>query len=246
MSRHYTKAPIVEAVINLQISTKTAVDLAVLEEIAARIPEFPKRTQVHGLEMGFLAANTQQPQFHSRHESIGVRLETAASTRVLQLQKQVFVFSHLPPYSSWEEFRSEAQQLWPKYRDSINPDYVSRLAVRVINRLDLPGPIEELARFSNLLPHLPKKIPVHADTFFMQFQLPLSQISRGARALINVASGGQPGKSSSELLLDFDLFIEGQFGTDDNSLWPLMDTLSASKNELFEACITDETRKLIA
>lgn len=245
MSRHYTKAPITEAVINLQIGGASPADLSLLEAVAARMPEYPKRTRILGIQMGFSGANSDQPEFHSSHEPIGVRLETSTSSRVLQLQKQMFVFSHMPPYSSWNQFRSEAQNLWTMYRDVLKPQFVSRLAVRVINKLNLPGPMEQLERFSNLLPHLPQKIPVHADTFFMQFQLPQPHITERARALINVASSVQS-NWGCEFLLDFDLFTEGQFEPDDDALWSLLDKLSEGKNDLFEACITDETRKLIA
>jgi uncharacterized protein (TIGR04255 family) len=123
---------------------------------------------------------------------------------------------------------------------------VTRLAVRVINKLKVPVLFADLKQYSNLLPHMPEGIPVPADTFFMQFQLSLEHIAEGCRAVVNVASGIQNDRSISELLLDFDLFVEHRFDAADKTMWSTHDKLSEGKNQLFEACITDATRKLIS
>jgi uncharacterized protein (TIGR04255 family) len=172
-------------------------------------------------------------------------LETADGRRVIQFQKHEFTFSHLPPYTSWREFSSEGRPLWPLFVAATGAKRVTRAAVRVINKLEIPGPIRDLPQYIGLLPMLPPDMPSPPDTFFMQFQLSLEHIAPGCRAIVNVASGSQPDKGVSSVLLDFDLFVQGSFDVDEKVIWSLLDRLSDGKNELFEACVTDKTRAII-
>ncbi len=245
MPQHYSKAPIAEAVISLRVDPSPGLDSSVFQQLANRLVDYPKRLPIKGLQMGFSAADTPSPQFHSKHEDLGLRLETADGRRVLQLQKHEFTFSHLPPYSNWQEFVADGRPLWPLFVSATGATAVTRAAVRVINKLEIPGPIADLPLYVNLLPALPRAMPSPPDTFFMQFQLSLDKLAEGCRAIVNVASGSQPDRDTTNLLLDFDLFVQGPLKVDDAIVWPLLERLSEGKNQLFEACITDKTRALI-
>lgn len=244
-SNHYSKAPIAEAVISLQVESSSPLDAAAFNDLADKLPGYPKRALITGIEMGVSDANTASPLFHNRHSQVGLRLESADSSRVLQLQRQSFTFSHMPPYSSWKQFKGEGVGLWKQYVVATGPGRITRAAVRVINRLNVPAPMRELPRYVKLLPALPDSMPSLPDTFFMQFQLSLNHLAEGCRAIVNVGSGVQDGTENISLLLDFDVFVQHELSVSDDVVWPLLDKLSEGKNELFEACITDATRELI-
>lgn len=245
MQQHYSKAPIAEAVISLRIDPPKGLSLSVFRQVANNLIGYPKRLPIKSIQMGFSAADSPTPEFHGAHEEVGLRLETDDGRRVLQMQKHEFTFSHLSPYTSWEEFSAEGKLLWPLFIGASGATQVTRAAVRAINKLDIPGPIRDLPQYIGLLPMLPRDIPASPETFFMQFQLSLEHVTTGCRAIVNVASGSQPDKGVSHVLLDFDLFVQSPMDVANENIWPLLDKLSEGKNQLFEACITDKTRDLI-
>jgi len=48
------------------------------------------------------------------------------------------------------------------------------------------------------------------------------------------------------MVLDIDVFRTDQIPGRDADLWDCIDTVRSLKNAIFEACITDEARKLFA
>jgi uncharacterized protein (TIGR04255 family) len=184
-------------------------------------------------------------QFESHGEKVGLRLDNARRDRVLQVQRSGFTYSHLAPYSNWDTFRDEAKALWSRYIESNGINEVTRLAVRVINKVPLPISMAELSRYSNLRPDLPKAIQSAPEAFFTQMQLNGDAWVAASRALVNAGAAPQP-NGNLELLLDFDLFVEASKAAASPEIWEILDKLSAAKDDLFEACITDETRELIA
>jgi uncharacterized protein (TIGR04255 family) len=72
------------------------------------------------------------------HAHRGFRFERADARRVMQTKLDGFSYSALAPYDEWEGFRPEAKHLWKLYRDICHPIRVTRVAVRYINRIDIP------------------------------------------------------------------------------------------------------------
>ena len=48
------------------------------------------------------------------------------------------------------------------------------------------------------------------------------------------------------LLLDIDIFRTEEIPNNDNQLWEVVEEAHVLKNNVFETCITEETRKLIS
>jgi uncharacterized protein (TIGR04255 family) len=245
MSRHYTNAPIVEAIIDLRIAQPSGVDLQVLKSFSDLMKDqFPTTKEISSVTMGFQHLKQgSEGQFLT--QQVGLRLENNRGDRVLQVQRIGFTYSHLAPYSNWNSFRDEAKALWSRYLAATGIAAVTRLAVRVINRLHIPAPIAELSRYSNLVARLPDGIPTHPDAFFTQVQLNGSTWADGCSVLVDAGAVPQT-EGKVELLFDFDIFVEATKDASSNELWQLLDKLSAAKDDLFEACITDKTRELIA
>jgi uncharacterized protein (TIGR04255 family) len=164
---------------------------------------------------------------------------------VLQVQRAGFTYSHLPPYSNWVSFRDEAKPLWSRYLAASNIAQISRLAVRVINKIQLPTSVTGLSRYSHLLPQVPRGIPGGPQAFFSQIQLGGEAWAEGARVVVNAGAVSQP-DDKVELLLDFDIFVEATKESDSPEIWAVLDRLNVAKDDLFEACVTDATRELIA
>jgi uncharacterized protein (TIGR04255 family) len=246
MPQHYNHAPIVEAIIDLRAALPDDTALRALNSFSESLSDqFPTVKEITAVSMGFHKEERSEGQFHSRLEKVGLRLDNARGDRVLQVQRLGFTYSHLAPYSDWITFREEAKILWSRYIEANGISQVTRLAVRVINKVRLPTAIADLSRYSSLLAHLPKDIPSTPETFFIQMQLNGDAWVNGSRVLVNAGAAPQP-DAQLELLLDFDLFVEATKAAASPEIWEILDKLSAAKDDLFEACITDDTRKLIA
>jgi uncharacterized protein (TIGR04255 family) len=121
---------------------------------------------------------------------------------------------------------------------------VTRIAVRVINKLRLPTAVSGLHRYSKLLVSLPEGIPSSPEGFFTQMQLNGSAWANDCRILVNAGAMPQA-DGKTELLLDFDIFVHATYDSTSIEIWEILDKLSSAKDELFEGCITDDTRELI-
>lgn len=243
MPRHYARAPIAEAVIDLRIETPEGLSVGVFSELQRRLQDhFPVRLPIRSIEMGFVSPGDAEAQFHTAQEQVGVRLQTKSGDRVLQAQLAGFTLSHMAPYTSWEAFRAEAQAAWSVFLETTGARRVTRCAVRVINKLQLPD--GNVGQYTTLTPNVPSGPLGAMKAFFMQLQLPLDHVLHGGQALVNVASA--PQENGAALVLDFDLFVTRAMDADSPEVWSILDTLSAAKNEAFELSITDKTREIIS
>jgi uncharacterized protein (TIGR04255 family) len=168
----------------------------------------------------------------------------------MQIQLDRFAYSALAPYDEWESFRGEAMDLWRLFRETHHPTQVARVAVRYINRIDIPlkdadprGSLQ-LGDYFKTYPQIAEGLAHYTMAgFVMQVLVP--QLDIESMLVINqaVVPPLQPGVLS--VVLDLDLFREVRWNPDDDGLvWGFFDTLRQRKNEAFEASITENTREL--
>lgn len=247
---HYRKAPIVEAVIDLRVRFDNEPTIGDLKRVAGTLKgRFPNQEDVHQLQMALKIGDISKktpPSSSLGQRRIGVLMRPANGQRVLQYQQGGFSYSHLAPYSDWTTFRNEAREHWDVYRRHFKPAAVVRYAVRFINRIALPQGLAGCDSFVSLYPNVPESLQNSVDRYFIQLQLSQSHVASNAQLMINsaLAEGEQGGGVS--LMLDFDLFAPTDLAVDSEEVWERLDAFRVRKNEVFEACITDQTRNLIA
>lgn len=244
--RHYSKAPIVEAIVDIQVKMAQGFSHESFNAVHSKLSgRFPTKSPIQMFQMG-MESDVQVEgglQFSSSKTDLGLRLTSKDNSRVLQVRTNGFTYSHLPPYTSWEVLRSEAYDVWRIFVDVCKPQTVLRCALRFINRIDIPKPSIELHEYFYLYPEIPKGIPQDVSGMFMQLQMPQKDLEGIAVVNQAVAEPTNPGTVS--VLLDFDLFQVREYAPEDEAIWHYLDKLRDRKNELFEACITDDTRRLI-
>jgi uncharacterized protein (TIGR04255 family) len=210
---------------------------------------FPTQEDVHHFQMAMKMGDVSKKTSLSSslgQRRIGVLMRPGDGQRVLQFQQAGFSYSHLAPYTDWTTFRNEARDHWDVYRRHFKPAAVVRYAVRFINRIGLPRGLDGLDSFISLYPNVPKGMRDSVERYFMQLQLSQSHVASNAQLIINstLAEGDQVDGVS--LMLDFDLFAPTDLAADSEEVWDRLDAFRVRKNEVFEACITDQTRSLIA
>jgi uncharacterized protein (TIGR04255 family) len=243
---HYEKAPIAEALVDIRVAKPDAVTFEQITRAAdALAEEFPGRVPIQQVMFGIQAipGNVAQAGFTNNQEQIGWRLITKTQNRVLQLQRIGFTYSHLPPYTDWDTFRDEARRYWTTFREIVAQPVVSRIAVRVINKIPTQDAEIALQDYLSIYPVVPETIPATADAIFLQLQLAMPKVTPDARAILNVASG-QADENGSHLVLDIDLF-SNRMVENESEIWSTLEKFGVEKDIIFEACITDRVRKAI-
>ncbi|MHC5825617.1 MAG: TIGR04255 family protein, partial [Nostoc sp.] len=124
-----------------------------------------------------------------------------------------------------------------------NPKTILRLAVRYINRLDIPLPIGDLKEYLRTFPEVSANLPQGLSGYFMQLQIP--QDNLGAMLVLNETIVSPPAPDVVSVLLDIDIFKERDIPNYEVEIWDFVEQLHNLADEVFEACITERTRELI-
>ncbi|HEY9871927.1 MAG TPA: TIGR04255 family protein [Candidatus Obscuribacterales bacterium] len=240
-SKHYSRAPITEALIDLRAELPDGVTLATLIDVHSIIKaDYPMRQElmifqgkmVAGASVGATASQTQT----------GYGFSSSDRKQTFQARLDGFTFSRLAPYDRWETFRGEAQRLWSIYQSATNPKRISRVALRYINRLDLPFPFEDFKDYLRTVPEVSPDLPQGLSGYFMQLQIPQDDLR--AMLVLNQAIIPPPSPDVVSVLLDIDLGREIEL-PDTEAAWDVLEQLHTRTDQVFEACITDLTRELI-
>lgn len=240
---HYAKAPITEATIELRAILSDDVTMANLETLQQSLNElYPEVQKVFIGNLFFHPGDSLQPE--TQQQQIGFRLISADKRKIIHIRMDSFSFTLLPPYDRWEPFCEEARSLWNTYRAAMKVASVTRIAVRYINRLDIPLPSVELKNYLRTVPELSSDLPQVIMQYFMQLVIPKEEIQ--AVAVINQALVPPPNPDTTSVLLDIDLYRETDVPTEEDQIWNLFEELRDGKNQLFKACLTPEAERLIS
>lgn len=241
--RHYAKPPITEAVLDIRVELPGDVTLSTLAEIhPEREEDYPHR-RPQSVLTSEISVGTEVETSASQTE-VGFIFESSSRRQFFQVRLNGFTFNRLAPYDRWESFRDEARQLWDIYRSLARPVSITRIALRYINRLELPGPVVDFTQYLRTYPEVSSDLPQGLTSYFMQLHIPQQDI--GAMLVLNQAFLPERHTQVIPVILDNDLFVEVKLAPDDPQLWDLFEQLRIRKNEVFEACITDDTRRLLA
>lgn len=237
----YAKAPITEALIDIRVTLPDETTITDLTRVA--IGEdigYPQRRNRFAIE-GQIAIGEQVGAMTSQRH-VGYDFLSSDERQIVQIRSDGFTFSRLAPYERWETFRKEAYHLWKLYRAVAEPISITRVAVRYINRLDLPLPMDDFKDYLRTVPEVSSDLPQALSGYLMQLAIPQEDI--GAFVLLNEALLPPPNPDTVSVLLDIDLFRELETSVEDEELWDMLDQFRGRKNKVFEACITERTRNL--
>lgn len=76
----------------------------------------------------------------------------------------------------------------------------------------------------------------------MQLRIPDAQIS--GQTVINQTIVPPAREGVVSIVLDIDVFCDQDVSDDEDAIWRFLERLRVRKNEIFESCITDSSRKL--
>ena len=240
-SQHYAKAPITEAIIDVRVTPVESLRLSELQRThkgqEATYPEIePVSVAVGQMHVGQGVSTT------ASSKQIGFWFRSADGRQLFQSRLDGFSMNRLMPYESWSPFRTEARRLWDIYRSVAKPQSVTRIAVRYVNRLDIPLPMRDFRDYLRTVPEVSAELPQGLAGYFMQLAIPQEDIK--AVLMLNEALIDPAAPNVASVVLDIDFFRTAELPGKEDDLWNLFEDLHDRKNVIFEACITDQAREL--
>ncbi|KRE90122.1 TIGR04255 family protein [Arthrobacter sp. Soil764] len=242
----YAKAPIVEAILQINVEASSTLSMEELSRLLGDLEDFQAPEPAIAFDGEVSVVDTEIVN-NVKASRLGFVFRRKDGRRVVQAQRDSFIFSWLPPYSRWEEFVSEAREYWTRYSAAANPVAVTSIGVRTINRIPIPDRAAELRDYVRMSVDIPAYLPQAMNRMFTQVQVPLRMFDATA-AITTVL---QPNaERRAELILDIDIqkalplpLSDVAF---DDKLSGKLEEARDAKNFVFEACITDATRGLIS
>lgn len=246
-SIHFPKAPITEALLDIRVSLPSDTSLEMLELFQQEIKnQYPlTRKRVSGtFSFGF--KDQAAPVVEQSAHTDGFFFTSADQQRIVQARLDGFTFSWLKPYDRWETFRDEAKRLWEHYQKIASPLSITRVALRYINRIDLPFKDGRSVDFNEYLltrPEISPELPQDLADFFvrlviMEKKLPAFAVVTQTLQQADKQSGVLP------LILDIDVFREATFPCATEEVWCFFEKLRQLKNDVFLRSLTDKTKEL--
>lgn len=246
--RKYKRAPITEAIIDLRVSPRPDLELAVIKAIAesdvAEYPSIAEFREAHGNFQVGPGPGDQEASVEAR--TLGFQSVARDGKSIIRRLTNGFAYFQRAPYDTWVPFQKSARTFWKDYRDTTSPDRVTRIAVRYINRIDIPTPgnkAVELSDYFRVYPEFPDGIHSYVDGFLIQVRMGLKD--GATKAVINQTLAPPAKKGVLSVILDQDLYRENSVPQEEEAIWDAFEALRLQKDEVFESSITDATRELI-
>jgi uncharacterized protein (TIGR04255 family) len=237
---HLRNAPIVEAVIDFRVLRREGLVADAFAGLDRSIGDaYRQGSLMQSIEARFGIEQERLTGPTTVKSAVGWQYRAGSS--VVQFRVNGFTFSKLEPYTTWEEVFGEAFRLWQVYVQKAQPLEVSRVAVRYINRLRVPGPAD-LRQYLESPPVLPPPIPQTLRAFLSRVLVEDS--GRNASAILVQALEGSVDPSTIPLLLDIDAFREVALPPDDAALPDIFQQLRSLKNDIFYASITETAAEM--
>jgi uncharacterized protein (TIGR04255 family) len=238
---HYGNAPIVEAILEARIATPMPISLDLLSKVVNDSARFPKRVELMTASGQMIVGPTVSASATSQR--MGYQFFSSDHKYVVHSKLDGLAVSRLAPYTDWEDVFGEFRNHWQRYLELVEPDVLIQLAVRYVNRFDLPGERVELHDYFRTYPEVSKDIPYDVSGFLNQLQFPMPDIN--GHATLTQARVPPPRDDVISILVDIAILRNVNEPAKNFDIDRTMNILRNKKNALFEACMKKQARDLI-
>ena len=242
-----TRAPSIEAVMDIGVEPMPGFDLAACEERAEEFfsASYPKKQKQFIQSAEFTVNAAGGSHLVTGNGLAGFLFRSADEKQIVQVKAGGFAFNRLAPYDSMDAWLPEAKLRWGEYLQIVRPVRIRRVALRYINRLMLPLRVDgslELSEYLTTGPKLADEARFRLGGFLHQHQIVDSVTGFSATILQTL----QP---IEEHLLPviFDIEVqrvEARLEPDAGELWTTIQDLRILKNRIFTLSLTPQCLSL--
>lgn len=235
-------SPIVEAVIDISLKAKEDLTLDQLSALHSAIAkDYPQKKEIRRWEGKLELKQSSLPLSISTETVDGFLFFSHDKTQIFQVRLDGFTFSRLKPYESWEALYTEAYRLWQLYKAVASPT-ITRVALRYLNKMQLPLPIKDFSDYLTAPPPVPKSLPQGVSSFLTRVVIHDPVIDAGAIITQLVEQVVNP--NFLPLILDIDVFKLKTEGISELQAWELLNNLRIFKNKIFFESITHKAKEV--
>jgi uncharacterized protein (TIGR04255 family) len=240
--RYLKNAPIIEALIDIQVRLPAKIDVLTLKAIHSSISQqYPKEQE--RLKGSFELKIGKSPEATTKDVShYGYSFSSTDDKQIVQIRLDGFTFSRLKPYETWKSLQKEADRLWNLYVKLAYPELITRVALRYINRLEIPLPFKDFGEYITAPPAVPPNLSGGISSFLTRIVMPDPKLN--ATTIITQALEPIIGDKVVSIILDIDVFKTGEFNPDGKEAWETISQLRHLKNKIFFESIAEEMAKL--
>jgi uncharacterized protein (TIGR04255 family) len=135
--------------------------------------------------------------------------------------------------------RACAEEFWMEFHRRLKPETIKRTAVRYINRLALPLPINDFDEYFVVGPRVPEALPQTVTGYLTRIATP-----KGDDNVIVTQSfqGMDPEKNALTFLFDIDVYCQLEYAASDSqTLWDTLERQRTLKNDVFFEYLKEKT-----
>ena len=238
----YNNAPIQEAVFDIRVKKVSNIDIEYYKSLReTALSEYPKTKSKIQVSGKYRFEKSDFITEHGTPKEMGVIFTNEKGNKKVQFRKDGFTFNQLKPYTNWDKFSKEAFKYWNIYKNELQPDSIDRIALRYINKIDLP--LTDDLNFDDYFLNIPQLPSTFDQGYLSLYQRIKAQCSIGD-FIANVTSKfDKPEDNYLPFILDIDVFGLRDFSIDENLNEEFL-KIRENKNEIFESFITNKTRDL--
>lgn len=235
-----SKAPIVEAVIELRVRTTSPVEVSRLLALRDSLKStYPKSRDLHMFAASINIDDPENVKQGVEAQHSGVRLETEDGMWVIQCKLDGLSVSRMAPYTDFDSLLDRTKRVWNLYVPAAGATAVVRLGVRYINRIELPA---EPVDFDDILtagPKIPPDMPQLFSEYFGRVVVPMLDDSATV-AIVQAFGPGAPSPNAGlpGLVIDIDAVSDRTMKADAVDIWECLHTLRRVKNMAFFNSLT--------
>ena len=244
--RKYRNPPIEEAVCDLQFAPGVEWDPTlpgrIYGELKGAYGEKPRlqqlvEAQLQGGVEGQSSISMQQKVGKQRVQFLG-----EGGTRIVGVGADQLSVHMLRPYTGWESFRPQIHQALDAYRSIAEPEGITRIGLRYINKITIKAPHDDLTPYFTIPPKFPEiDSTTRLLAFFNRKEAAVSD--RPIRIVVTFAD--VESAPSPSYLLDLDIiWISPKAPVSLVAFPDVLEDMKTRHRKVFEALITDETRKI--
>jgi len=239
--KQLAKAPIVEAVIDIDCDFPAQFDLAAVAEVAKeRFRDNYPKSQKALLQQLRIESNPENAANISSEIRIGaLRFTSEDERQIVQIRSDGFSFNRLAPYTSMDEYLIEIQRTWTLFLEIAAPVQLRAVRLRYINRISLPvrSGILDFDHYFKVGPKLPDEDSLQFVGFFHQHTVVEKQT--GHTGVIVLASQ-LPEADVLPVIFDITVGHAGVAAQDDwNWIDSKIQALRGLKNRIFTNTLTE-------
>jgi uncharacterized protein (TIGR04255 family) len=235
----YAEPSIIEALCEFVFVPDTLSDFTIFGRFDAHVAaQLPVRDQVEMMSINVrnVGAGIEQ----AMHREPRVRFFNREKTRLAQVGPNLLSANVLPPYPHWPEFRRFIFECLDAYIKAAKPQKIERMTLRYIDRIVPPA--RDQFRLGDWLSTGSAYIPKFLEDSSHSANSRVQKDEGNGQAVVTVVHSEETG--APFIVLDTELSLN-EITLDTKTVSAKLDLLHTRVIDIFEACISDQTRKIL-